>query len=42
VTRCCTAHARRDRMSEVLAWLERNREDLDALAADVAEVAAEA
>jgi hypothetical protein len=29
-------------MSEVLAWLERNREDLDALAADVAEVAAEA
>lgn len=32
----------RDRMSEVLSYLERNMQDLDALAADVAEAAEEA
>lgn len=32
----------RDRMSEVLSYLERNMQDLDALAADLAEAAEEA
>lgn len=32
----------RDRMSEILSYLERNMQELDTLAADVADAAAEA
>ena len=32
----------RDRMSEVLSYMERNMQELDALAADVADAAEEA
>jgi hypothetical protein len=44
---CCMLVCRsyltcRDRMSEVLSYLERNMQDLDTLAADVADAAEEA
>lgn len=38
----CPCIACRDRMSEVLSYLERNVQDLDALAANVEEAAEEA